>query len=82
MGLPALQLVLADNQRGISGALAGGGAAITIDRYRLPEALAVSLANFAKNPERLITMSACAAAVTDGRGTEKVADILLSEFAG
>ncbi|HMA50880.1 MAG TPA: UDP-2,4-diacetamido-2,4,6-trideoxy-beta-L-altropyranose hydrolase [Magnetospirillaceae bacterium] len=75
LGLPSIVLTLADNQSWTARALAEAGAALNpavADAAR--EALALLGA-----PDRLSIMSAKAAALCDGRGAERVADIIESQ---
>ncbi|WP_153115184.1 UDP-2,4-diacetamido-2,4,6-trideoxy-beta-L-altropyranose hydrolase [Rhodocyclus tenuis] len=72
LGLPALLVVLADNQRPIADALQAAGAAQAIAR----ETLAAELRAFLQRADLgavLDRMREKAAAITDGRGTARVA---------
>jgi spore coat polysaccharide biosynthesis predicted glycosyltransferase SpsG len=81
LGLPSLLLVLADNQRPGTQALVATGAALSLGAPGdLPATLAPALANLA-DPDRLLAMSAAAAAVTDGQGAARVADALCALLA-
>jgi UDP-2,4-diacetamido-2,4,6-trideoxy-beta-L-altropyranose hydrolase len=75
LGLPALLVVLADNQRRIADALVEAGAADSLGWHeRLsPEAVAGALRSLAGAPARLGRMSGCAAAVCDAGGAARVA---------
>ena len=76
-GLPTLLLLLAENQRAGTAALVKAGAALALGQAdgglarRLHAALAA-----ASEPETLAALSRAAAAVTDGRGTRRVADAM------
>lgn len=79
LGLPALLLVLADNQRQGAWALKASGAALLLGdargeewQARLPEALAACTA-----PETLRAMMERAAAACDGGGTQRVIHAML-----
>lgn len=71
LGLPALMVVLAENQKSIAEALAGAGACIYLgdvqDVKKLPD-------RWGKwtNPKALEVMSEASAAVTDGKGATKL----------
>lgn len=74
LGLPAIALILAPNQREGALALRAAGAAVVIESDdRLEQALASAWRNIAA-PGVLARMSAAAATLCDGRGAEIVAD--------
>lgn len=73
MGLPSLQLVLAENQRAIARALSRAGAALLLDRSKLESDLRNALTQLFRDPSQLVRMSAAAAAVVDGLGAARVA---------
>jgi UDP-2,4-diacetamido-2,4,6-trideoxy-beta-L-altropyranose hydrolase len=78
LGLPSLLLVLADNQRPGTQALASAGAALPLGAVAdLPTSLPAALQTLA-TPARLQAMSAAAAEITDGLGAARVADALLA----
>lgn len=78
LGLPSLLLVLADNQRPGTQALEAVGAALSLGGVdALADRLPAALQQLAP-PGRLSTMSAAAAAITDGQGAARVADALLA----
>ncbi len=78
LGLPSLLLVLADTQRPGTPALVAAGAALALGGVAdLPGSLHATLHAVAQ-PGVLQAMSAAAAAVTDGLGTQRVADALLA----
>ncbi len=82
LGLPSLLLVLADNQRPGTQALAAAGAALPLGEVTgLAERLPAALQQLAQ-PGRLPAMSAAAAAITDGQGAARVADALLALHQG
>lgn len=72
LGLPTVAVVLADNQRQSAMALRAHGAAYLLPEedglaHNIPTAIDVLSA-----PERLSSMSECAANICDGRGLERV----------
>jgi spore coat polysaccharide biosynthesis predicted glycosyltransferase SpsG len=71
LGLPALTLVIADNQRAGARALAAAGASLPLDLPVTPASLAPVMAR-ALEPETLRAMQDAAARVTDGGGVERV----------
>lgn len=76
LGLPTIAVVLAENQRSGALALAAAGAALTIENLaELPQALPAQLERV-MDPKLLAQLSRNAAAVTDGRGAERVCDAL------
>lgn len=77
LGLPCLLIVLADNQRAGTRALAASGAAIMLaDNEDLPAELGTRIASL-KNADALSRLVDAASAVTDGRGVERVIPHLL-----
>ena len=74
LGLPSILITLADNQRRAAEALARAGAAVDLGWHDgvTVERLSGALAALARSPSRLASMSRSAAAVTDGRGTQRV----------
>lgn len=78
LGLPSIVVVLAENQRPGAKALAEAGAAWVIDGLaETPRALPRLFAA-AADPAALAQASRRAAAITDGRGAERVCERLLS----
>jgi UDP-2,4-diacetamido-2,4,6-trideoxy-beta-L-altropyranose hydrolase len=76
LGVPTLLLVLADNQRAGAEALAAAGAArLLSDPAEVPAALQAL-----RPPTALRALSQTAAALTDGRGAERVAAALLARL--
>lgn len=74
MGLPSIQLVLADNQATAAVALAQAGAALTIPLQQdLSEAINSALSHLLQ-PENLIQMQQAAAHMVDGQGCQRVLD--------
>jgi UDP-2,4-diacetamido-2,4,6-trideoxy-beta-L-altropyranose hydrolase len=79
LGLPALTLVLADNQRDNTRALAARGAAQAIEINGAFEArLADAFSGLAKDSARRLAMGEAAAGLCDGLGGERVAARLLA----
>jgi spore coat polysaccharide biosynthesis predicted glycosyltransferase SpsG len=76
LGLPALMVEMAANQRGNIEHLARAGAAISVAPVT-PGAVARSLAALAGDADRLEAISRAAAALCDGLGAERVADAIL-----
>ena len=76
LGLPTLQLVLADNQRPIADALSLAGAAYMLERTNLIMSLGKALDQFMQDPSHLLGMSSAAAKLVDGLGSERVARYL------
>jgi UDP-2,4-diacetamido-2,4,6-trideoxy-beta-L-altropyranose hydrolase len=82
LGLPALMLVLAENQREAATALqTAGAAALLPSMASLAKDLPRCVGTLAREPERLCRMSACAAQVIDGRGAQRVAEAILRKCA-
>ena len=82
MGLPSLNLVLAENQAGTAAWLADAGAALNLGwaaKLR-PEKLAEEIIRIAQDQDLYNQIATAAVAVTDGRGCKRVTDtILMSE---
>jgi len=76
VGLPTILVTLADNQIRAGEALVRAGAAVNAGWHSdVDEAMLAScVAGLAKESERLAAMSRAAAAITDGRGVERVSD--------
>lgn len=74
MGLPALLLCLAENQRHNCRELARAGAAVDLGWHEdvTPETLADALAALVQEAPRRAAMSAASRQLVDGRGTERV----------
>jgi spore coat polysaccharide biosynthesis predicted glycosyltransferase SpsG len=73
LGVPTLQLVLAENQRLIANALTDFGAAYLLDRTALSASLAAVMDELIQDPTRLLSMSRAASMLVDGLGSERVA---------
>jgi UDP-2,4-diacetamido-2,4,6-trideoxy-beta-L-altropyranose hydrolase len=78
LGLPSIVLVVADNQQDIAAALAEAGAAIVLGRPKTlePGAIAAAALALARDQELLRRMAHCAAALCDGEGAERVANVI------
>lgn len=74
LGLPAVTLVLADNQRLVAGNLADADAILVAET---PEAVGEGVRRLVGDHRLRMGMIAAAAAVTDGRGSERIADAML-----
>ncbi|WCJ58883.1 UDP-2,4-diacetamido-2,4,6-trideoxy-beta-L-altropyranose hydrolase [Fontisphaera persica] len=74
MGLPALLLCLADNQRRNCHELAAAGAAVNLGWHETatPDQIAAALTALAADATRRAAMSAAGRALVDGRGAERV----------
>lgn len=83
LGLPALLLVIAENQRMAAGAIERAGAAVVlgrVDREGWEDRMIEELAKL-RSPEKLFAMSQKAAAVCDGLGTQRLLEYL-GQFEG
>lgn len=78
LGLPTIQLVLADNQRPVAQALHHAGAAHLIERTDLSLGIRHFLQSAQADPAKLARMSRAAAEQTDGQGMDRVLSRLLS----
>ena len=76
LGLPTLQLVLAENQRPIANALDRSGATQLLDEFDLVASLSDSMEQLMQDPARLLSMSRAASLLVDGLGTYRVARFL------
>lgn len=74
LGLPTISLTLADNQRLVAEGLARAGAILVAES---PEAITALLRRLKDDPQALPTMTAAAAAITDGCGTDRVANAIV-----
>lgn len=73
MGLPAVTVVIADNQRFASKMLTQAGAVVAVDS---PDRIGAAVAHLVADPGALGRMIAAAAAITDGTGAALVAAAL------
>jgi UDP-2,4-diacetamido-2,4,6-trideoxy-beta-L-altropyranose hydrolase len=78
LGLPSMIGVLADNQVFIADALQAAGAAKTFVFNKEMTAIRTVLAELADAPSEIARMAACAAVVTDGGGTVRVAAAVIA----
>lgn len=76
MGLPTLQIVLADNQRPIADAISRVGAAYLLVREELRTSLGELMDQLVRDQALLLRMSRAAASVVDGAGAKRVARFL------
>lgn len=76
LGLPTIQLVLADNQKGIASALVNAGAAVFVELNQLPQKFS-SLPVLNRDLDELCAVSCAAQSVTDGSGTSVVTNFML-----
>jgi UDP-2,4-diacetamido-2,4,6-trideoxy-beta-L-altropyranose hydrolase len=74
LGLPAITLILADNQRLVSKMLAEAGAVAAVDSA---EQIGGAVARLIDDQAARARMIAAAAAITEGRGVQLVADAML-----
>jgi spore coat polysaccharide biosynthesis predicted glycosyltransferase SpsG len=76
LGLPAVLVTMADNQVDVERSLVEAGAAEAIGWHTAVTASDIerTVRALRADPRRVAAMSAAAARVTDGRGTERVAD--------
>lgn len=72
LGLPAIMVVLAENQRAIGDALATSGSAILVDKDAIYDQLGGILNRLVVSEELLQSLSDNARAVCDGRGTSRL----------
>lgn len=79
LGLPAVALIVADNQRPNAQALSAAGAALVLGEAKAVDeaALAAGVGTLIGGAPALGAMSKAAAGLCDGRGAERVADALL-----
>jgi UDP-2,4-diacetamido-2,4,6-trideoxy-beta-L-altropyranose hydrolase len=76
MGLPTLQLVLAENQRPIANAMSMAGAALPLEITDLHVSLCAAISQLIVDRAQLFCMSNAAAKVVDGQGADRVARYL------
>ena len=76
LGLPAIALVLAKNQRSSATALADAGSVIAVDEV---DAVSPALRRLVEHPEQLEQMTAAAFPITDGEGALRVAAAMFSD---
>lgn len=83
VGLPSILVTLADNQQHIATSLSAYGAALSVGNIadaQFPEALRSSLLHLAANPAQMRSMANAASSITDGTGTQRVAEFITSEL--
>lgn len=78
LGLPAVLVVLADNQVRVAHALTDAGAAVTAGWHANVTAASIGrmVSDLMADPTRVAGMAEAAAALTDGRGTERVVRVI------
>jgi UDP-2,4-diacetamido-2,4,6-trideoxy-beta-L-altropyranose hydrolase len=76
LGLPTLQLVLAENQGPIANALTNAGAAHLLDPFELSSSLSTAMDQLMEDSGLLLRMSIAASRVVDGRGADRVVHYL------
>lgn len=83
VGLPALTIAVAENQRGVADGLDASGAARHLGWCAdvAPADIAAAVADLMASPAALSAMSRKAAGLADGRGAERVVDALLARRA-
>jgi UDP-2,4-diacetamido-2,4,6-trideoxy-beta-L-altropyranose hydrolase len=81
LGLPSLLVVLAENQRSIAEALDANGAAISLgdisEKY-FSKSLGIAIKQLIGDAGILLTISATAADIVDGRGADKLTSLMRS----
>ncbi len=75
LGLPTIQIILADNQISIANSLDAIGAALTLERRQIAEKLP-ELIIVASSEDNLLSMTKISSSITQGRGAEIIANIL------
>jgi UDP-2,4-diacetamido-2,4,6-trideoxy-beta-L-altropyranose hydrolase len=80
LGLPAIAVVLADNQSLIARNLAATGAIALLPTHD-SAALTAALTRLAADSDARIAMSRAAGTVTDGKGAERLAALLMNQIA-
>jgi UDP-2,4-diacetamido-2,4,6-trideoxy-beta-L-altropyranose hydrolase len=81
LGLPTLMLIVADNQASSAAALQAAGGAVVLQDPATPNGMAVlhRQIRHCSDPTRLRTMAYQAAAILDGKGTQKVLRAIIKE---
>jgi UDP-2,4-diacetamido-2,4,6-trideoxy-beta-L-altropyranose hydrolase len=76
LGVPALIIVIADNQRAVARAAENAGAALVLGEsdHLDPRSLAAAVAALAADPQRRQRMRQAGRNLVDGRGADRVAD--------
>ncbi len=75
LGLPTIQIVLAQNQESIARALSKEGAAVMLHGQAIVQKLP-TIINTIASPDRLRTISTASSAITQGNGTAFVSDYM------
>ena len=84
VGLPAILITLADNQRRAAAALADAGAGVTLGWYEDVTSgdLVEAIESLTRSPETLAAMSRSASTIADGLGTQRVRHEIMRLFDG
>lgn len=79
MGMPMVLVILADNQQGLSEALAASGVAINLGWHNTiqQDSVARTLEALLHDPQRRQAMSDCGRELVDGHGATRVAEFLI-----
>jgi spore coat polysaccharide biosynthesis predicted glycosyltransferase SpsG len=76
MGMPTIQVVLAENQTGIASALEAFGAAISLSREKVRFEVNSAVVNLLRDSNMVAKISSLAARIVDGKGVGRVATLL------
>lgn len=76
LGLPAVMVVLAENQRRIANALDSAGAAVMVEEDEIASSLCSIVDSFHQSPEKLNAFSKEAAGVCDGEGALRLVSVM------
>lgn len=76
LGLPAIMIILADNQRMIGEALAKAGAALLVEESGIARHLGAFVNQVAESPAELQNYASNAATICDGRGTDRLVTMM------
>jgi UDP-2,4-diacetamido-2,4,6-trideoxy-beta-L-altropyranose hydrolase len=79
IGLPAIMIILADNQRMIGDALAEAGAALLMDESLIVRHLGAFVNRFAQSPNELQNYASKSAAICDGHGTDRLVRMMAAD---
>lgn len=82
LGVPAVLLVAAENQRGIAAALDRSGAALSLGWHThvTPELIQSAVESLAGAPKQRAAMARAGRALVDGKGAQRVAGVLARRF--
>lgn len=79
LGLPAIMVILADNQRMIGEALAEAGAALLVEESGIARHLSAFVNHFAELPAELQNYASNAATICDGHGTDRLVAMMAAD---